>query len=202
MNLISDDYKAQMRELHAVRPDYGVAGLQHVGMVASLVRATAARSLLDYGAGKGRMIAKLAKSGQLPDGFTIEAYDPGIPEFATLPSRADLVTCIDVMEHIEQECEDAVLNHIASLTNYVVLFTISLVPASKTLPDGRNAHINLRPARYWVGKLVNLFDIFEATCHKGNELIFIGRSRNGDHRELRDAQDRDPAADEPHGSNG
>jgi hypothetical protein len=39
------------------------------------------------------------------------------------------------------------------------LLVISLIPAKKTLPDGRNAHLILEKPHWWKDKLANYFII-------------------------------------------
>jgi hypothetical protein len=61
------------------------------------------------------------------------------------------------MEHIEPECVDAVLDDLQRLTKRYILMTISTQPANKTLADGRNTHVTVRPADWWVPKLMSRF---------------------------------------------
>jgi hypothetical protein len=66
---------------------------------------------------------------------------------------------IDVLEHIEPDCLENVLDHLAKLTECVAFITVHTGPAGKTLPDGRNAHINQQPMSYWLSKLWQRFDL-------------------------------------------
>jgi hypothetical protein len=83
----------------------------------------------------------------------VRNYDPGIPADSALPAPADLVVCTDVLEHIEPEHLDAVLAHIFRLAQRAVFLQIALFPAKKTLPDGRNAHLIVQPANWWLDKI-------------------------------------------------
>lgn len=152
--LISDGYREQQRELHE-RPDYGVASVGFAPAVAALIRELGARSVTDYGAGKQRLHGALSDLGVTVD---YRPYDPAFPEYG--PARdADLVCCIDVLEHIEPECLDAVLGDLARITRVAGLFTIHTGPARKVLADGRNAHLIQQSEAWWIDKLRPLFRV-------------------------------------------
>jgi hypothetical protein len=72
---------------------------------------------------------------------------------------AQMVCCIDVLEHIEPEFVDNVLDDLHRLTEALLFCTICTVPALKTLPDGRNAHVTVRPIKWWMDKLFDRFDV-------------------------------------------
>lgn len=111
--------------------------------------------MLDYGAGKCRLANEL----KVDHKFTYQAYDPGIEKLAGDPVPAEMVACIDVLEHIEPDCLEAVLNHLESLTEAVLLCTIHTGPAVKHLPDGRNAHLIQQPMDWWLPKIMERWDI-------------------------------------------
>jgi hypothetical protein len=52
-----------------------------------------------------------------------------------------------------------VLDDIKRCTGKLTLLTVATVPAKKTLPDGRNAHILLRPVKWWLPELMNRWDL-------------------------------------------
>ena len=55
-------------------------------------------SVLDFGCGKGALIASVR---ELNPGIVSEGYDPGNPEFARLPDRTfDAIVSTDALEHI------------------------------------------------------------------------------------------------------
>lgn len=148
--LISDDYAALNRQLHETNAEYGTTGVmwaKQVEEVAALLNTT---SVLDYGCGKGT----LAKA--LPD-LPIREYDPAVPGKDADPAPADLVVCTDVLEHIEPERLKAVLKHIARLANKCVLLAIYTNKSSKSLPDGRNAHLIQMDVRWWLQKINDRF---------------------------------------------
>lgn len=101
--------------------------------------------ILDYGCGKRTLEEAL--------GFPIANYDPAIPGLDEAPQPADIVSCTDVLEHIEPDCLPAVLSDIRRVTKRAVFLTIATRPAKKFLADGRNAHLIQQPARWWVEQL-------------------------------------------------
>jgi len=69
-------------------------------------------------------------------------YAPSVfREYVEAISGSDLVTCIDILEHIEPELLENVLLELKRLHGRLYFFTIHLGPAGKTLSDGRNAHL-------------------------------------------------------------
>lgn len=151
MNLITEDYRSQNRQLHESRKDFGVMALAYASRVRDCAKASGAKTILDYGCGKGFLKQELGKD------YEVSEYDPAIPGKDKLPDPADLVVAIDVMEHIEPDCLEDVLKHIAGLSNKATLMTVAMVPAKKTLPDGRNAHLIVETVDWWVPRLMAHF---------------------------------------------
>jgi hypothetical protein len=174
--LIGEEYQAEQERMHREHDDYGVACLGYVDTIANIVIGHDIQSMLDYGAGKGRLVPALSKTLQ-SNGHTgslaVELYDPGVPEWNMRPSPAELVTCIDVLEHVEPQYTLSVLHDLERVTDKICLITIGLKPARKVLSDGRNAHINLRPANEWIRLLLQHFR-FGYAVDKGHTLIFSG----------------------------
>src|SRR5262245_5174458 len=109
--LISPEYLALQKELHAAG-NYGT-GVQTKD-ANEWVRKVApiGSSVLDYGCGQGTLKAALGAD------YDVREYDPAVEGKTANPDRADYVTCIDVLEHIEPECLDLVINHLKVLTKY------------------------------------------------------------------------------------
>ena len=145
----TDEYAKLQADFHNQRPDYGISGHKYADPIAQLAKNLNTRDILDYGCGK----CTLQKS--LP--FPIQNYDPFILEFAARPSPADLVCCTDVMEHIEPDFIQNVIQDIHSLTKVAAFFQIATRPASKQLPDGRNAHLVIQPANWWLQAFLPFF---------------------------------------------
>lgn len=170
MTLITPTYQAEQARLHSERDDYGVASVQFAPIVSSLISRLEVDTVLDYGCGKGRLATALEPKRTIE----IEMYDPAVPRFMDAPGPAELVVCIDVLEHIEPELLDNVLDHIKQLAREYVFLTIHTGPAVKVLSDGRNAHLIQQGARWWLPKLLDRWGLMEAKT-VGHGIIFIGR---------------------------
>ena len=113
-------------------------------------------SLLDYGTGKGGLI-KAVEQAKLPP-MSITGYDPGVEKFSKIPTTPhDLVTSVDVLEHMDQTSIGFILQNISQLTAKFFFFCIDLVPASKKLSDKRNAHTLIAPPDWWSQQIKNHF---------------------------------------------
>lgn len=153
--LISDEYRKQQEHLHQTT-EYGTAAQHYGGLVSQIVEKAEVTHLLDYGCGQ-RM--GLLKNLKVKTKLTYQGYDPGVQEYSSDPVPAQLVCCIDVLEHIEPPLLDNVLDHLASLTEQVAFMTIHTGPAIKTLPDGRNAHLTQQPMSWWLPKIWERWDL-------------------------------------------
>ena len=160
--VISDEQRALNKALHAQSDQFGNRG-DGAGLAGNLPIALQrmhelgiCNSVLDYGTGKGMLVHRLRK--ELPGSIEINGYDPAVTVWETKPSKpADILTCLDVLEHIEMSSIDAVLHDIKNLTRHFCYLVIDLQPAVKTLADGRNAHILLAPPEWWVSRIAQLF---------------------------------------------
>lgn len=167
--LITETYRALNRQLHAKEPTYGISGSRYVDLVKPLSEVMQTRDILDYGCGKRTLERDL--------GFAIANYDPAIKGCEGTPSPADLVVCTDVLEHVEPDLLGNVLADLARVTKREIIISVSLVPAKKSLADGRNAHLIVESSDWWVEKLNKVFigQRWFLTLGEAN-LVFIGRS--------------------------
>ena len=117
---ISNDYRIAQKKLHE-NPNYGVASLQYAPIVMKLAQQIGAKSISDYGAGKCRLKNKLGELGLQK--FHYFPYDPAFPEYGK-PKQAELVCCIDVLEHVEPFYVDSVLIDLRKITTDHGFFTI------------------------------------------------------------------------------
>lgn len=150
MALISPEYVREQEILHTAPDGYGDRAFNYSYLVAGIATVKRCASILDYGCGKGSLGRELTNAG-----LNIKSYDPGIPAYAAMPKPADLVACLDVLEHIEPECLFDVLAHIRELTRKVLFTAIATRPAGKTLSDGRNAHLIIENDAWWYKQLEN-----------------------------------------------
>jgi hypothetical protein len=150
--LISPDYAASQRAMHARPEGYGGSGRKQAETVMAFAREIKPQWILDYGCGQGTLKAAMVKAGYLG---SIHEYDPAIQGKALLPKPADLVVSTDVLEHVEPDKLGAVLDHIFGLAKKAVFLLIATRPANKTLPDKRNAHLIVQPAEWWEEQMRN-----------------------------------------------
>ena len=167
---ISADYLEMQKELHK-NPDYGVMGAMFAPLVFDLARNVEARSISDYGAGKCGLKKALQELGW--SGFDYFPYDPVFPEYGE-PRTADIVCCIDVLEHIEPLFLEAVLQKLHSIIFKFGFFSVHSAPARKTLPDGRNAHLIQQPRSWWQPKFEALFKIIQISETENGFWLVVG----------------------------
>lgn len=170
---ITEDYRKLQQELHQ-NPNYGVASLHFAPLVAEIIHNAGIKSVSDYGVGKKNLLKGLSQIGV--SGFEYFPYDPAFPEYGK-PKKADLVCCIDVLEHIEPELIDNVIRDLADITANLGFFSIHMGSAGKVLSDGRNAHLIQKPTSWWLKKLVEYFDVVQLQSHQvmGNGFWLIVR---------------------------
>ncbi len=166
--LISRYYRNQLIELHENDRYWGSTGGEYFLDVMKAVQEDHCSSVLDYGCGKGYLVALIrdamaSEPKRTPD-FLVrcDGYDPAIKEYADLPIPADMVVSTDVLEHIEPENLETVLEHICANMLISGFFVIATRPAKAVLPDERNAHLIQEPESFWIQKLQKFWPIVEA----------------------------------------
>jgi hypothetical protein len=178
MQLISDEYRKLNKELHHDVVSYGANGSRHVAKVMQLVSVMKTEdphnqiTLLDYGCGKSTLARNLP--------YDIQQYDPAIEKYSHLPMPADIVVCTDVLEHIEPDCLDHVLAHLRQLTKKAGYFTACTVPAMKTLSDGRNAHLIVMPAKWWIRKFYEHFEVINFQKMEHEVIVIVEPKKTTD----------------------
>jgi len=156
--LYSRKYLQQLKEIHSdksLRTGFGGKN-KHLGKFPKFMDSWNVKSLLDYGCGKGHILAQLKESYP---GVSIQGYDPALELFASLSSsNYDCVFSNDVLEHIEPEYIGQVLDHINTLSTKYIWLRIDTLPARKKLSDGRNAHLILETPQWWLEKIKTYID--------------------------------------------
>lgn len=138
----------------------GVSLLPHVQRIKARIDQSGSRSVLDYGCGKGLQYTAVFQAEDDPnDMFTITGlwgldrlycYDPCYAPFSRLPSgRFDGVICTDVLEHCPEADVAWIVNELFSYADRFLYANIACYPASKTLPNGENAHCTIQPPEWW-----------------------------------------------------
>jgi len=154
----SEEYLDLIRLVHSRKP-WGSMGGKNVTTIGTLCKNNGYSELLDYGSGHGSL--KKAIEEEKID-LLVHEYDPGVEGKTALPEPCSFVVCIDVLEHIELEYIDNVLDDLKRCTLDKAYFLIDMREASRTLPDGRNAHILIKPFKWWLSKLEDRFNIIDA----------------------------------------
>jgi len=155
--LYSPKYLELQKILHQ-NPDYGTASLEFAPLVIEITNKYRIESISDYGAGKCRLEKKMIELGK--NDFKYYPYDPVFPEYGE-PKEAELVCCIDVLEHIEPPYLKNVLQDLSKITTNIGFFTVHTGPAIKHLSDGRNAHLIQEPVSWWIPQICDYFQIIE-----------------------------------------
>lgn len=163
--LLTDEYRELNRQMHAEKPHYGISGQRYADYVTKIANLVQAKSILDYGCGKGTLAPLMDRP--------VAEYDPCISGKDVPPCPADLVVCTDVLEHIEPQCLDAVLDDLKRLVLKRGVFVIATRPALKHLPDGRNAHLIQEHMRWWLPKILSRFELEVLRDSEGEFIVVV-----------------------------
>jgi hypothetical protein len=146
------NYKEAYSEMHQNEKYFpGFSISKHLTRIAELIAQRQPSRIMDYGSGKGfqYLVRRVHErwGGMLP-----YCYDVGVRQLSTKPEgRFEFIICTDVMEHIEEEDLNDVISDIllSAAQTCTAFFSISLVPARKEFPDGRNLHVTIKPKEWW-----------------------------------------------------
>lgn len=164
--MITDEWREQNAQLHARNETYGSkAGQKHNKTIRALMQRFDATTVLDYGCGKGSVRSGL--------GECVSNYDPAIPEWSAMPEPADLVVCLDVLEHVEPQFVGNVLDHIRELARKAAWFVVACRKANEHVPDGRNTHASVHPPEWWRDRMLERFVLLEESTNADHDAIFL-----------------------------
>jgi hypothetical protein len=130
----------------------------HVAPIAALAKECGARTILDYGSGKGQMYEPFPgtptgsrwKTLGAWNGVKVTCFDPGYAPFADpVEERHDGVISTDVLEHVADDDIPWVLDELFRHAGRFVYAVAACYPAHKILPNGENAHVTLQPDNWW-----------------------------------------------------
>jgi len=141
-----------------------------------IVNKTGAKTILDYGSGKGQQYESAII--QPPDETeketvmdywdvdSVHCYDPCYLPYNKLPtSQSDGVICTDVLEHCPEDDIPWIIDEIFSFAKLFVFANIACYPAKKHLPSGENAHCTIRPLEWW-------HDILKSTESRNQNILW------------------------------
>jgi hypothetical protein len=154
----------------------GKSLLPQVGRIKRLIDASEARTILDYGSGKGRQYEPKPVrdgSGQEWPGIMdfwgvdeIVCYDPSYAPFSALPEGTfDGVISTDVLEHCPEEDVPWIVEEMFGFAERFLFANVACYPATKRLPNGENAHCTIKPVEWWK-------DIIEAAARSKPQVIW------------------------------
>lgn len=139
----------------------GTSLAAHVPAIKGLIQRFGARTLLDYGAGKGE--GYLLAFENMPDGSQrrglreiwglaeVTLYDPGYAPHSTPPAgKFDAVISTDVLEHVPEEDVPWVLGEMFGFARQFVFMAMAMYPSEKRLPTGENAHVTVKSPGWWL----------------------------------------------------
>jgi len=150
MNEWIEQYKQYHAELNTNYPGNNLKPQLH--HIKDLVQDTKAKTLLDFGCGKGLQYTKYKHHKEL--GVMPALYDPAVPEYNTLPEGTfDGVYSTDVMEHIPKEQIPETFQTIFEKAERFVFLAICTKPAIAVLPNGENAHCTVKPIGWWTSMI-------------------------------------------------
>jgi hypothetical protein len=138
----------------------GVSVLPHLARIRKLIEQTGARTLLDYGCGKGIQyeLAPVKVPGEGTHDSVIDywdldevcCYDPCYQRFERLPEgQFDGVIATDVLEHCPEEDLAWIVGEMFGYARRFVFASVASYPAKSRLPTGENAHCTIRPVAWW-----------------------------------------------------
>jgi hypothetical protein len=143
----SDDYLRRHRDTHAAHPAFGTHLHPYLhDMMRTLAAALTASlgeppSLLDYGCGKGVFLEEM---GRLRLFRYIRGYDPALGRFKARPAQTyELVTCLDVLDQLEDAFVEPAIRDVAQFTGRLALFDV----ITRQVPQ--REHLNPRSASTW-----------------------------------------------------
>jgi len=129
------------------------------GRVKRLIDLTGARTVLDYGSGKGQQYMPMPFTDDAGViyadiaswwGVKVTCYDPAYAPFSNLPEGPfDGVVCTDVLEHCPEEDMEWIVGELFGYARLFVFANVACFPAQKRLPSGQNAHCTVRPVKWW-----------------------------------------------------
>lgn len=145
-------------KFHATNSEHwcGEALAEYKHEVYKIIKDKNVRTILDYGCGKAKFHKILFNNKKVPGspmGVVVIGYDPAVPTYAIKQNMDyDLVLCVDVMEHVQEDKIDEVLEDLFSSGKFIFL-TITCYEATQILLNGKNAHYTIKEPSWWLSKL-------------------------------------------------
>ena len=151
---------AQNLSMPAAETFDGHSRRKHENDILGLIKETGARTVLDFGAGKGvgykpseaKGASAASRVNPAWPGVNVTCYDPGFEPFSkNYSGQFDGVICTDVLEHIPDEDIPWIIDELFKSADKFVYASAACYPARKKLPNGQNAHITQQRPEWWNG---------------------------------------------------
>ena len=136
--------------------------------IQQIIEVTGAKSVLDYGSGKGQKYHQnnIEINGEHFQDIqnywkidSIKLYEPALQQYNALPAdKVDGVISTDVLEHIPEEDIPWVIEEMFEVSKNFVFASIACFDALAILPNGKNAHCTVKHPQWWAG-------IFQFICN-------------------------------------
>lgn len=134
----------------------------HIAAIAQMISSKGARTLLDYGSGKGKLYSSAANATDARDkqlaawpDVAVTCYDPGYePYSGPIEGPFDAVITTDVVEHIPADDIPWMLDELFGHAKICLYVVAACYPAKKKMPDGSNAHCTIFPPSWWEQHMV------------------------------------------------
>ncbi len=120
--------------------------------VAAAIRELDAKTVLDWGCGKGEAWTEWQSEFGLRE---VYRYDPAVKAFSVPPAEGakfDLVICCDVLEHLLKPDAEALIPWLFGYARKGVWASVCCRPAKKKFEDGTNMHVTVEPLEWWTAR--------------------------------------------------
>ena len=156
--LISEEHRSAETKKHIADPDYGGEAIHYADHISTMINSMKINDVLDYGAGKGELHRHLALNHET----ALHLYDPAIAKIAEAPDPHDLVLCINVLEHVEEDLLENVLDDLVRCAKHNIFMVIN----------------EDMPMEWWVPKVMKRFRI-ESLVRTDIDFFIIASKKNG-----------------------
>ena len=150
----------------------------HIGFIKALIERYGIKSILDYGAGKGKQYTNLwvkPAKGKIYSSVEeywqakVICYDAGNSAFNTWPEGSfDAVISTDVLEHCSREDLGWIIGEMFEKAEKLVFANIACYPAKAILPNGENAHATIEKPAWWEELIIAV-----ASNYPGVDFFFL-----------------------------
>lgn len=156
---ITRDYQSLLTEMRRINPNWGRASRHALPVILELAMLKIDHgTILDYGAGTGQF-KKTVEAVTANGAFEVTNYEPGVPQWSALfAGPYDAVVCTHVLEHVEPELLKTTIDEIKERARHLIYIEVPHGPATKILPDGRNAHLTQQSRAWWHELLIQALD--------------------------------------------